>query len=614
MCSLRYNFVCQHPIISSAAPTVCPTQETCTPTTPSTTTQSTTTLPTPTEGCPKERPSNLDVLGACLPSDEGLTCPYGNQTCCGNTSPEMFLECQSEQWSAVAVDTPCVIGYSCPTESTTTPTAPQTPTPTRSATPTEMQPEDCEWLQWINNDGPTWTCDCESYRDANLTCEVEKYEVSLASGGPVYTDVTSVPHNNLVFLPTVPGISCLNKDQENCKLAENGHKDGPSPPCCLDYKIRFCCKTHSTPTNTQKTSTTTMSTYTTNHTPTHTSTQRTTHRPTHTQTVIATADNTNATATTTTTLSQECNITYSRLCALRVDYKCSRDAVLTFDQQLFTSVNLQNTNFQNGMFRAPTSGTFAVNFWTKGFTGLNSGHLYLYHNKKRIAWDESNKQYDQYNKVVSLIAGDTLHISVDMKDCYKTSGHLLNSVFCVEPTTIPSTKTTTAELRTTTKTITTPTITRTVGGPSIPVVFQKSEEFTITKGNKLMELSVLGRQFIITFQLFITAPTNSGYTNIIHLTIGGMNGKYGDRTPGIWIWKGTGLTVRSAINGNPDYHMDTSTYQLALNIWHSIEVSQLDIENEVYFTFKVDGTAYANVKNNDAQEFKNVKIYAGDPR
>ena len=73
--------------------------------------------------------------------------------------------------------------------------------------------------------------------------------------------------------------------------------------------------------------------------------------------------------------------------------------MLTYDQQLFTSVDLQNTNFQDGMFIAQTTGNFAVNFWTKGFTGVNGGHLYLYHNKKRVAWDESNKKYDQYKKV-----------------------------------------------------------------------------------------------------------------------------------------------------------------------------------------------------------------------
>ena len=97
----------------------------------------------------------------------------------------------------------------------------------------------------------------------------------------------------------------------------------------------------------------------------------------------------------------ECHFTYSRLCALRVDYECSGNTstTLTYDQQLFTSADLQNTNFENGMFRAPTTGTFAVNFWTKGFTGVNGGHLDLYHNKERIAWDESNKKYDQYKKV-----------------------------------------------------------------------------------------------------------------------------------------------------------------------------------------------------------------------
>merc|ERR1719495_1705398 len=105
------------------------------------------------------------------------------------------------------------------------------------------------------------------------------------------------------------------------------------------------------------------------------------------------------------------------------------------------------------MFTAPTTGSFAVNFWTKGFTGVKSGQLYLYHNQKRIAWDESNKQYDQYNKVVSLIAGDTLHIRVHMSKC--KGDHLLNSVFCVEP------KVTTTTILTTTTTTTTTTLTST---------------------------------------------------------------------------------------------------------------------------------------------------------
>jgi len=147
---------------------------------------------------------------------------------------------------------------------------------------------------------------------------------------------------------------------------------------------------------------------------------------------------------------------------------------------------------------------------------------------------------------------------------------------------------------------------------NVPVVFHNAEEFTITKDKKLGELLVLHRQFIITFQLSITAPSTAAL-NIIHFTIGGYNGKYGDRVPGIWVWRGSELGVRSAISGNQDYYAPYTTPDIALNTWHDIEVAQLAFENEVYFSFKIDGTTYANVKNADAREFKNVKIYAGNP-
>jgi len=146
---------------------------------------------------------------------------------------------------------------------------------------------------------------------------------------------------------------------------------------------------------------------------------------------------------------------------------------------------------------------------------------------------------------------------------------------------------------------------------NVPVVFHKAEEFTITRNNKLGELSVLGTQFIITFQLFITAPSTSA-SNIIHFA-GANYGDYGSRVPYIGVWQGTELAVRSAINGYVDFRAPYTTQDIALNTWHNIEVSQLSFENEVYFSFKIDGTTYANVKNTDAREFKNVKIYAGNP-
>ena len=76
-------------------------------------------------------------------------------------------------------------------------------------------------------------------------CNVEKYEVSLVSGGTVYTDVASIPTNQVSYLPASsegPQVYCVNREQPGCKTTSNGYMIGPSPPCCEDYKARFCCK------------------------------------------------------------------------------------------------------------------------------------------------------------------------------------------------------------------------------------------------------------------------------------------------------------------------------------------------------------------------------------
>jgi len=68
----------------------------------------------------------------------------------------------------------------------------------------------------------------------------------------------------------------------------------------------------------------------------------------------------------------------------------------------------------------------------------------LYHNDKKIEWNEQNV-YDQYHADVALSASDILYIWIsDMEDCQGDDGawRLLNSVFCIEPTDGATTTTT----------------------------------------------------------------------------------------------------------------------------------------------------------------------------
>ena len=96
----------------------------------------------------------------------------------------------------------------------------------------------CKWSNWFDRDDETGKGDYEFDPELKDKCKVEKYEVTLVSGGRVYDDVASVPTNVLGFNPASsdgPMIACVNANQPECK----------SPPCCLDYKARFCCSVKS---------------------------------------------------------------------------------------------------------------------------------------------------------------------------------------------------------------------------------------------------------------------------------------------------------------------------------------------------------------------------------
>jgi len=80
----------------------------------------------------------------------------------------------------------------------------------------------------------------------------------------------------------------------------------------------------------------------------------------------------------------------------------------------------------------------------------------LYHNDKKIEWNEQNV-YDQYHADVALSASDILYIWIsDMEDCQGDDGawRLLNSVFCIEATEDGATTTTTTTTTTATSTVT----------------------------------------------------------------------------------------------------------------------------------------------------------------
>ena len=112
----------------------------------------------------------------------------------------------------------------------------------------------------------------------------------------------------------------------------------------------------------------------------------------------------------------------------------------------------------------------------------------------------------------------------------------------------------------------------------MPVVFNKTEQFDISRGNKLGVLPVLGRDFVISFQFMIDRFIADYPTlhSILHFNIfeDQLLPLYGVITPALMIQGRTILVVASAINGN-FWKNHIMNFRFATKKWYTVEISQL---------------------------------------
>ena len=48
-----------------------------------------------------------DFGTSCQQDQADLRCEYGEQECCGETYPEIVMDCMEGVWQGIAVETPC---------------------------------------------------------------------------------------------------------------------------------------------------------------------------------------------------------------------------------------------------------------------------------------------------------------------------------------------------------------------------------------------------------------------------------------------------------------------------------------------------------------------------
>ncbi|XP_047146664.1 uncharacterized protein LOC124819252 [Hydra vulgaris] len=135
------------------------------------------------------------------------------------------------------------------------------------------------------------------------------------------------------------------------------------------------------------------------------------------------------------------------------------------------------------------------------------------------------------------------------------------------------------------------------------------DEVTLKKNYLIGLLGKIERSFFIDFNLKLNSFSN-GQRSVIHLTIGEDNVRYGDRIPGIWIYK---KKLRIAFDTSNKKSKYFDSQPLSLHQWINIKTNQ-SVESGInYFNVYINHKKVYEVQYLNAQIFKNVLVYAGDP-
>ena len=123
---------------------------------------------------------------------------------------------------------------------------------------------------------------------------------------------------------------------------------------------------------------------------------------------------------------------------------------------------------------------------------------------------------------------------------------------------------------------------------SLGLAFVSKTSFTLAKNVELIELPSVGKEFSVSFGLFINKIGTNPWQNVIHLTAGGDNNQMGHRIPGVWVTPAKKLCVASGINGNKNENKFVKE-NVEENKWYNIVITQKLVEGKVInkdFEFK----------------------------
>eukprot|EP00091_Calanus_sinicus_P012103 TRINITY_DN2742_c1_g1_i1.p1 TRINITY_DN2742_c1_g1~~TRINITY_DN2742_c1_g1_i1.p1 ORF type:complete len:146 (+),score=26.13 TRINITY_DN2742_c1_g1_i1:261-698(+) len=125
-----------------------------------------------------------------------------------------------------------------------------------------------------------------------------------------------------------------------------------------------------------------------------------------------------------------------------------------------------------------------------------------------------------------------------------------------------------------------------------------------------MVLGIIGMEYKISFEVFVTKFGPDAYRSVIHFTRGGNMAQYGDRTPAVWIGSTRTMTIASAVSGNLNAYWNFEG--IPGQKWTKVEISQTLVGGKYMFEASVEGLHKIIEENTQPARFGPVKVLAGD--
>ena len=138
-----------------------------------------------------------------------------------------------------------------------------------------------------------------------------------------------------------------------------------------------------------------------------------------------------------------------------------------------------------------------------------------------------------------------------------------------------------------------------------------SNQVNVVKGQIFATYPEWGHFYRVEFDITVNViPEN--WLNVFHFTKSNNNIKhYGDRAPAFWIRKDGYFYVASAVSGDKNHWFD---FQFELGKKYHVLIRQFeDHDEKVIYEIEIDYEVKHSVPNDQAWDFRDVKLYVSDP-